>query len=136
MIEHSGVKPDIMVIAKVCTYVALFCQRGNEYSLQGLANGFPLSGVISRKEITDKLKPGSMVGPKLIYVYNILIPCSVREELTPGTLYVAQQLSLSLMLSRRKISSLTYKRGVFIPLPPFKASGLKYGPISQVHRVV
>jgi len=44
MIEHSGVRPDIMVIAK------------------GLANGFPLSGVISRKELTDKLKPGTMGG--------------------------------------------------------------------------
>ncbi|KAI0075125.1 hypothetical protein K474DRAFT_1664617 [Panus rudis PR-1116 ss-1] len=43
-IEHSGVRPDIMTIAK------------------GLANGFPLSGVISRKELTDKLKPGSMGG--------------------------------------------------------------------------
>jgi 4-aminobutyrate aminotransferase len=43
-IEYSGVRPDIMVIAK------------------GLANGFPLSVVISRKELTDKLKPGSMGG--------------------------------------------------------------------------
>jgi len=43
-IEYSGVKPDIMVIAK------------------GLANGFPLSGVVSRKELTDKLKPGTMGG--------------------------------------------------------------------------
>ncbi|THH07795.1 hypothetical protein EW146_g9204 [Bondarzewia mesenterica] len=43
-IEHSGVKPDIMTIAK------------------GLANGFPLSGIVSRKELTDKLKPGSMGG--------------------------------------------------------------------------
>ena len=42
-IEYSGVRPDIMTCAK------------------GLANGFPLSGVISRKELTDKLKPGSMV---------------------------------------------------------------------------
>jgi 4-aminobutyrate aminotransferase len=42
-VEESGVKPDIMVIAK------------------GLGNGFPISGVISRKELTDKLKPGSMV---------------------------------------------------------------------------
>ncbi|KAF5379854.1 hypothetical protein D9615_005824 [Tricholomella constricta] len=44
MIEHSGVRPDIMVIAK------------------GLANGFPLSGVVGRKEHTDKLKPGTMGG--------------------------------------------------------------------------
>ncbi|EGN99716.1 hypothetical protein SERLA73DRAFT_52008 [Serpula lacrymans var. lacrymans S7.3] len=43
-IEYSGVRPDILVIAK------------------GLANGLPLSGVISRQELTDKLKPGSMGG--------------------------------------------------------------------------
>jgi len=43
-VENSGVKPDIMIVAK------------------GLANGFPLSGVISRTELTDKLKPGSMGG--------------------------------------------------------------------------
>ncbi|KAG6914996.1 hypothetical protein DXG01_014010 [Tephrocybe rancida] len=43
-IEYSGVRPDIMVIAK------------------GLANGFPLSGVISRRELTDNLKPGSLGG--------------------------------------------------------------------------
>ncbi|KAF9460611.1 pyridoxal phosphate-dependent transferase [Collybia nuda] len=43
-IEYSGVKPDILLMAK------------------GLANGFPLSGVVSRKEITDKLAPGSMGG--------------------------------------------------------------------------
>ena len=28
---------------------------------QGLANGFPLSGIVSRMEITEKLKPGIMV---------------------------------------------------------------------------
>ncbi|KAH9987011.1 pyridoxal phosphate-dependent transferase [Russula compacta] len=43
-IEYSGVRPDIMVIAK------------------GLANGFPLSGVVCGKELTDKLKPGTMGG--------------------------------------------------------------------------
>jgi len=41
--EQSGVRPDIMVVAK------------------GLANGFPLSGIISRKDIMDKQKPGTMV---------------------------------------------------------------------------
>lgn len=30
--------------------------------MQGLANGFPLSAVISRKELTDKLPAGSMGG--------------------------------------------------------------------------
>jgi len=43
-IEPSGVRPDILIVAK------------------GLANGFPISGVVSRKELTDKLKPGSMGG--------------------------------------------------------------------------
>lgn len=41
--EYSGVRPDILVMAK------------------GLANGFPLSGIVSRKEIMDKQKPGTMV---------------------------------------------------------------------------
>ncbi|EIW83075.1 acetylornithine aminotransferase [Coniophora puteana RWD-64-598 SS2] len=43
-IEYSGVRPDMMLMAK------------------GLANGFPLSAVVSRKELTDMLKPGSMGG--------------------------------------------------------------------------
>ncbi|KAK0193312.1 pyridoxal phosphate-dependent transferase [Armillaria mellea] len=43
-ISPSGVRPDILISAK------------------GLANGFPLSAIISRKEITDLLKPGSMGG--------------------------------------------------------------------------
>ncbi|KAI0246431.1 acetylornithine aminotransferase [Lactifluus subvellereus] len=43
-IEYSGVRPDIMIMAK------------------GLANGFPLSAVVSRKELMDKVKPGTMGG--------------------------------------------------------------------------
>ncbi|KAH8107744.1 pyridoxal phosphate-dependent transferase [Cristinia sonorae] len=43
-IEYSGVRPDIMTVAK------------------GLANGFPLSGIITRREISDGLRPGSMGG--------------------------------------------------------------------------
>ncbi|KAF9520273.1 hypothetical protein BS47DRAFT_1287372 [Hydnum rufescens UP504] len=42
--EYSGVVPDVLVIAK------------------GLANGFPLSGIVSRKEITDSQSSGSMGG--------------------------------------------------------------------------
>ncbi len=41
--EYSGTRPDIMVMAK------------------GLANGFPLSGIVSRKELMDLQKPGTMV---------------------------------------------------------------------------
>ncbi|CZS96925.1 hypothetical protein WAI453_010242 [Rhynchosporium graminicola] len=43
-IEHWGVRPDILIMAK------------------GIANGFPLSGIVSRKELMDMQKPGSMGG--------------------------------------------------------------------------
>jgi len=42
--SHFDVVPDIMVMAK------------------GIANGFPLSGIVSRKEIMDKQTPGAMGG--------------------------------------------------------------------------
>ena len=43
-IEHWDVRPDILIMAK------------------GIANGFPLSGIVSRKELMDKQNPGSMGG--------------------------------------------------------------------------
>jgi hypothetical protein len=43
------------------SFVGLAVTRDLDRSYQGLANGFPLSGVVSRKELTDKLKPGTMV---------------------------------------------------------------------------
>ncbi|EJU04365.1 acetylornithine aminotransferase [Dacryopinax primogenitus] len=43
-IEHSGVKPDVMITAK------------------GLANGFPLSAIVTRKELADVQAPGTMGG--------------------------------------------------------------------------
>jgi len=46
--EYSGVVPDIMVVAK------------------GIANGFPLSGIISRKDIMDAQAPGTIVRTGLI----------------------------------------------------------------------
>lgn len=42
--EWSGVRPDVMTFAK------------------GLANGFPLSGVVSRKELMAKQEPGTIGG--------------------------------------------------------------------------
>ena len=42
-IEHSSVTPDILVFAK------------------GIANGMPLSGIVTRKEIMDTMPPGSLV---------------------------------------------------------------------------
>ncbi len=43
-IEHSGVKPDLMVVAK------------------SLAGGFPLSGVIGRAAVMDAVEPGGLGG--------------------------------------------------------------------------
>lgn len=43
-VQESGVRPDILIFAK------------------GIANGFPLSGIASRKELMDAQKPGSMGG--------------------------------------------------------------------------
>jgi hypothetical protein len=43
------------------SFVGLAVTRGVDLLYQGLANGFPLSAVVSRKELTDKLKPGTMV---------------------------------------------------------------------------
>ncbi|KAJ7204746.1 pyridoxal phosphate-dependent transferase [Mycena pura] len=62
-IEESGVRPDIMVIAK------------------GLANGFPLSGVISRKELTDKLQPGSFGGTYAGNAVSCAAACAVVDAM-------------------------------------------------------
>lgn len=43
-VEHFGVVPDILVMAK------------------GIASGYPLSAIVSRKDIMDKQPPGSMGG--------------------------------------------------------------------------
>ncbi|KAN0061430.1 hypothetical protein ACQY0O_006277 [Thecaphora frezii] len=43
-VEHSGVRPDILIFAK------------------GIANGFPLSGIASTNELMSRQKPGSMGG--------------------------------------------------------------------------
>ncbi|KAK7449232.1 hypothetical protein VKT23_013377 [Stygiomarasmius scandens] len=62
-VEESGVKPDILVMAK------------------GLANGFPLSGVVSRKELTDKLKPGSMGGTYAGNAVSCAAACAVADAM-------------------------------------------------------
>jgi 4-aminobutyrate aminotransferase len=43
-IEHSGVRPDLLVYAK------------------GFANGMPISGIVSRKEVMASMPPGSLGG--------------------------------------------------------------------------
>ncbi|KAJ7602543.1 pyridoxal phosphate-dependent transferase [Mycena rosella] len=65
-IEESGVRPDVMVIAK------------------GLANGFPLSGVVSRKELTDKLPPGSMGGTYAGNAVSCAAACAAVKAAHPS----------------------------------------------------
>jgi 4-aminobutyrate aminotransferase len=43
-VEQSNVRPDILIMAK------------------GLANGYPLSGIVSRKELMDTVDPGAFGG--------------------------------------------------------------------------
>jgi hypothetical protein len=50
----------------------LAATRDADRSYQGLANGFPLSCVVSRKELTDKLKPGTMVRLQPTHLITIL----------------------------------------------------------------
>jgi len=59
-VEESGVKPDILVMAK------------------GLGNGFPISGVVSSTALTEKLKPGSMGGT---YAGNAVCCAAAAEVL-------------------------------------------------------
>ena len=56
--------------------------------LQGLANGFPLSAVISRKELTDRLRPGSMV--RVIEFLTSIALSLFRVERILGMLWHAQ----------------------------------------------
>ncbi|KAJ7913919.1 acetylornithine aminotransferase [Mycena leptocephala] len=62
-IEYSGVRPDIMIMAK------------------GLANGFPLSAVVSRTEMTDKLAPGSMGGTYAGNAVSCAAACAVVDAM-------------------------------------------------------
>jgi len=62
-IEYSGVRPDIMIMAK------------------GLANGFPLSAVVSCKELTDKLTPGSMGGTYAGNAVSCAAACAVVDAM-------------------------------------------------------
>lgn len=53
-IEHTGVTPDIMVYAK------------------GFANGMPISGIVTRKEIMDVMAPGSLVSHRpFLFLYGL-----------------------------------------------------------------
>ncbi|GAA5901042.1 hypothetical protein JCM8208_007601 [Rhodotorula glutinis] len=61
-IEHwPEVRPDIMVIAK------------------GIANGFPLSGIVSRKELMDKQPAGSQGGTYAANAVSCAAACAVQD---------------------------------------------------------
>jgi 4-aminobutyrate aminotransferase len=76
-VEHFDVVPDIMVMAK------------------GIASGYPLSAIVSRKELMDKQPPGSMGGTysgnavsvaaanatlEIFEQENLLENCNARSE--------------------------------------------------------
>ena len=54
-IEHYGVEPDIMVMAK------------------GIANGFPLSCFIAPDEIADAFKPGDHLSTLVEALFHVLL---------------------------------------------------------------
>lgn len=56
--QHQGVEPDLIVFAK------------------GVANGLPLSGIVTRKELAAKCTPGTMGGT---YAGNVLASASACE---------------------------------------------------------
>ncbi|KAJ6451695.1 acetylornithine aminotransferase [Mycena vitilis] len=62
-IEYSGVRPDIMIMAK------------------GLANGFPLSAIVSRKELMDTMAPGSMGGTYAGNAVSCAAACAVVDAM-------------------------------------------------------
>lgn len=68
--EHSGVRPDMITIAKVLLNI-IEIAIPDLTTLQGIANGFPLSGVVTRKELTDQLKPGSLVSDYTLYQVKV-----------------------------------------------------------------
>ena len=107
--EYSGVRPDILVIAKV-RGLWRGRVRLTERILKGLANGFPLSGVISRKELTDTLKPGSMVCiPPYPLLIHLIHCCRVGRM--PETPCPAWLLPLLSTLCGKKRSWITSKFG-------------------------
>lgn len=85
--EWSGVKPDIMVFAK------------------GLANGFPLSGVVGSKGRMDMMPPGTMGGT---YAGNAVscaaaIACAEVMEVSPTSVRWSHQPSLTICFEEENV---------------------------------
>lgn len=116
--EYSGIVPDIMVMAK------------------GLANGFPLSGIVSRKEIMDKQKPGTLGGT---YAGNAVacaaaIACAdvMKEE---NILHNVQERSKELFSALEELRKDPATSGLILDI---RGKGLMVGvefpsPTSSVH---
>ncbi|CAI6332087.1 unnamed protein product [Periconia digitata] len=97
-VEESGVRPDILVFAK------------------GIANGFPLSGIASRKELMDLQKPGSMGGT---YAGNA-VACAAAKAVIE---VFREEKILDNVAARSK--------QIFDFLHSLKASGTKAGDLIQ-----
>ena len=86
-VEHAGVRPDIMVMAK------------------GLANGFPLSAVVGSAEVMNSMPPGSMVRTR-IHCTNLF-----RVARTRATPWRARQPRQSSAYSAKSACSTTSRPG-------------------------
>jgi 4-aminobutyrate aminotransferase len=96
--EESGVRPDILIFAK------------------GIANGFPLSGIASSKELMDRQKPGSMGGT---YAGNA-VACAAAT----ATIKVFQEEKILENVAARS-------KQLFSFLHDLKASGTKAGNLIE-----
>ena len=73
--EYFGIVPDILVVAK------------------GIANGIPLSAVVSRQEIMSRVKPGSVGGTYFGNVVACAAACAVIDELTNAEVGILNNVS-------------------------------------------
>jgi hypothetical protein len=87
------------------SFVGLAVTRDVDHSHQGLANGFPLSGVVSRKELTDKLKPGTMVCLQPRHLTAILRMQHRAGHMPETRFHVLQPLQLRMHSKRRRFST-------------------------------
>ncbi|RMZ89240.1 hypothetical protein DV736_g3542, partial [Chaetothyriales sp. CBS 134916] len=119
--EHYGVQPDILVIAK------------------GIANGFPLSAIASRKELMDKQKAGSMGGTyggnAVACAAAVAVVKAFKEEKVLDNV-VARGKEMKAMLDGLKTDGKTSKivkdaRGLGLMLALQFVPGGSYGPKVQ-----
>jgi 4-aminobutyrate aminotransferase len=84
-VEHFGITPDIIVVAK------------------GIASGFPLSGIMSRRELMEKWIPGSHGGTYGANAVSCAAAVATIEVLKDGVVENASQMGGVLLSGLKKI---------------------------------